>query len=267
MARNFYINGETLVYVKFGDQVRGTSSTATTVKKTASELRIGDVLSNNKIVSGITELGNGQVRITFTDGTSTVYLTSTEVEVVGIPVLTSLPGVGTRYELGLSVDPILISLEFKHKSLRADDFGEVPPEIMWMMGTATIKMNLINLDMAVLDYCVAEAMGGYQELDPSFWAGSAFGKAPCGSVLGGSRPMFEKGNHFISLNLTSPGANFPWRFRASYLEDHVEYPLGTDTTAARLLWKAIPYAARLNNPRAEYVKSRSVPIWDHVLDN
>ena len=123
-------------------------------------------------------------------------------------------------------------------------------------------MTLIHYDESLLRKCIAEAMGGGTE-------GTLVG---AGTPLGAMLPVGVNGNHYISLNISSPVLNEPWRFPASYLMTNVELPLGTGRTAARLRWRAIPYVSPQRSFASnallanDYLISAGAVLWDHTAD-
>lgn len=173
-----------------------------------------------------------------------------------------------RFELGLSSREIRITPRFVHRDINVDDFGsDIPVEVLNMMADVTIRMELVHYDKDVLDACQIESQGG----DASRTTVGSL--PPAGLPLGNFVQLLASGCHFISLNLTSPQLNFPWRFRACYLTGPpVEIPIGTERTLAQVNWRAIPYRAPTLgvivsgfSPFAE-VMSSGVPLFDRTLD-
>lgn len=145
--------------------------------------------------------------------------------------------IGNLAELGLASEGIRVEPHFGFVDMHVDDFGqEAPVDTMAMPGWATINMNLIHYDRNVLDICWREAMGWGVFSD---FAGFT---APAGKPLGGYKERFASGNHLIGLNLSSPVETFPWRFLYTHLTaPPLMIPLGTKTSIAQLVWRAIPY--------------------------
>jgi hypothetical protein len=162
-------------------------------------------------------------------------------------------------ELGLTTESVTVEPRFRYRDVGVDDFGpEVPAEVQWMLSDALIRMTLVHHDWNVLDICMIESMagggvafndGGVNLRNPaggdllflrSHLAGNL---APAGSLMGNGLPMFASGNHYVSLNLTSPVNRKPWRFRSCYLAERpVVYPVGVKCSEVQLTWRAIPYA-------------------------
>lgn len=144
-------------------------------------------------------------------------------------------------ELGLAAEKVEILPRWKHEDQYVDDFGpNVPAEVHTMLAEVTVRMTLIHYDPDVLEACVCESQGG--ELDGIM--------APPGRPLGGGVPLQTPGNHYISLGLISQFED-PYRFRASYLTtEPLSFPLGTETSAVSLSWRALPYVPALAPPDA-----------------
>lgn len=164
-------------------------------------------------------------------------------------------------ELGLTSDETWIVPHFSHRDLHIDDFGpDIPPEVLWMLSTVTIRMTLVHYDNSILRTCITESMAGGTE-------GTMVG---AGTPMGGGADIFSDKNHYISLNLLSPNLSLPWRFRSTYLaEPPVEYPLGTGASLVRLNWRAIPYypptsVGELSAGTA--YRSTGRVLWDRTLD-
>ncbi len=140
-------------------------------------------------------------------------------------------------ELGLAEGPIRVTFDYRHRDMQVDAWGrEIPVDVQWMLGAATITMNLIHFDRAVLEACQGESMGGA--------GGGAvpgtFNRA--GTRMGGGAVRFAASNHYIGLNIASPVAGLPWRFFFTYLTmQPVDWPLGTEKSSIMTTWRAIPY--------------------------
>jgi len=249
-------------------------STPTQIEKYGSELVVGDVMilnGNNETITSITinteTLSSPLLVLGFSDG-SYIALPSQIYTVVGPPQIT---GTTTGLlELGLSIDPIVIAPKFTHRDLKTDDFGpDTPADVIWYLGTALVSMNLIHYDYSVLDFCIAESMGGLQSPNSGprsgNWAGGLGGMAPAGTPLGGGSPLYSEKCHYIGLILKSPRANIQWNFPATYLaEQPFELPLGTERSVVRCRWRAIPYT--FVKGRVEQPLSRDAVLWTHPDD-
>lgn len=166
-------------------------------------------------------------------------------------------------ELGLTVDQVTVVPRWKHLDILADDFGpDIPAELMWNLADVIILMTLIHFDEGVLDRCMAQSMGGAKDDNGVLYAAGIM--AGAGRQMGAMKALFDANNHFISLNLLSPVLNRPWRFPKSVLaENPVQYPLGVEKSAVKLVWRAIPY--QVVNEDTE-VKSAGSILWDRILD-
>jgi len=165
---------------------------------------------------------------------------------------------GSLQELGLAVGPVRITFEFRHHDIIVDDFGpDIPAEVLWMLATANISTDLIHYDNDVLEDCIKQSM-----------AGANFGVfESCGTPLGGFKPIFDRDNHYISLNLLSPVLNKPWRFRTTYLTGPpLEIPIGTKVTIVRLMWRAVPYSTQIFDSPTKEPRSKGTILWDRTLD-
>jgi hypothetical protein len=174
--------------------------------------------------------------------------------------------VATLSQLGLSSKEITITPYFVHKDMIVDDFGaDAPADVQWKMAFARIRIPFIHVDKTVLGICVGESMGGSVE-------GTC---GPSGTPLGGGWPVFSSGNHLISLNIASPQLQYPWRFRATYMEGQpYEFPVGTNASIVMTNWRAIPYQPFLLNGigtsgssivGVEILSSGAV-LWDRTPD-
>jgi len=173
------------------------------------------------------------------------------------------------FQLGLSTDPIHVSLEFRHKDLIVDAQGdEIPVDVQYKLAAANISMRLIHFDPIVVQGCWRSANAGAVVVGTT-------GRA--GQRMGNNQPRFgpggANGNHYLGLNLTSPVGNIPYRFWYAYLTQRPsEYTLGTEKTILTMNWRAIPFT------QDPYGGSPSQPlttfgtgaygniIWDNTLD-
>lgn len=173
-------------------------------------------------------------------------------------------------ELGLAVDSIHVMPRFVHADVHADAFGPlVPAEVRWQLAWADVHMTLVHYDRDALDVCVGESMGGFAS---GFAAGTL---QPGGVPLGRGRAPLQSGCHYVSLNLTSPQLEYPWRFPTTYLAERpLDLPLGTKTSQTKLRWRAVPYVRPLFPPtsgdlnflQAQEVRASGAVLWDHTLD-
>lgn len=159
-------------------------------------------------------------------------------------------------QLGLSDGPIRISIEFRHKDIQVDAFGgEVPPEVQWMLASATISMTLVHFDIDVLEACIQESMS-------SSAADGTMSRA--GELMGGGVDRFGAGWSYISLGILSPVASEPWRFYASYLTGNpITVPLGIEKSLVQMNWRAIPYQL---DPWGNGTGAQGAILYDHGTD-
>lgn len=192
----------------------------------------------------------------------------TLVLVKGVGALRSdSPATPVLKELGLAEGGIIISPRFIRQDIHTDDFGStIPAEVMNLLAEVRISMTLIHTDIEVLEQCIIEAMDG------GFIDGGSEGElAGAGALMGRGKDLFgvdpdDRSNdcHYISLNLTSPVLNRPWRFPTAYLaDDPVEIPLSATASAYQVTWRAIPY--KKSSPTTE-ATSIGLSLWDHTLD-
>ncbi len=177
-------------------------------------------------------------------------------------------GGSALFELGLASEAISVTPRYVHQDVVPDDFGpNIPAEVLWMLSDLDIRIPFIHYDQDVLEACWIESMGAN---GGTFPLGTL---PPAGLPLAGYTQLQASGNHFMSLNLTSPVLGRPWRFRACYMTGPpVQIPLGTDTTVALTNWRAIPYRAPTLgtivsgfSPYTE-ITSSGVPLFDRTLD-
>ena len=147
---------------------------------------------------------------------------------------------GSVHQLGLAVEAIKVTPTFRHLDVHTDDYGhDIPPEVLWHLADARIDMTLVHYDDSLLDECVLESMGGFDDTAPGAVAGVYAG---AGLPLGGGVQRWSAGNHYITVYLSSPVQQVPWRFRTCYLEQQpFVYPLGTERSMVQLRWRAIAY--------------------------
>ncbi len=189
------------------------------------------------------------------------------VLVKGAGALLDDEGNSVVHELGLSIDRIRILPRLIHRDLTVDDYGAgVPAEVLTNLAEAQIHMTLIHYDRAILKACIAECH-----------ASSVDGTMTGAMIpLGGGRPLFSVGNHYISLSITSPSLGDPWRFPTAYLYTQpMEIPVGTEKTMVQLKWRAIPYKAPASSLLSfsgavptgfGEIKSNGGVVWDHEED-
>ena len=167
--------------------------------------------------------------------------------------------IATLSELGLSDTPIQPTLTYKHTDLSIDAFGGVagvPPDVQWMGAEMTIPMTLIHFDLSILRACIRESAAG---------AAADGTLIRAGKRVGNNLPRFDAGNHYVSLNITSPDGGLPWRFLTCYLAGQpVIFPLGVERTGVILSWRAIPYQ---QDPYGGGTGMEGAVLYDHQSDS
>lgn len=170
-------------------------------------------------------------------------------------------------ELGLADSSIRITPNFRYDDIKVDAWGEIPPEVQFMLSDVMITMTLVHFDRSVLATCLQLSQGG---------APSEGQMARAGQRLGNNQPRFgpatgspptgnNAGNNYIGLNLSSPVAGQPWRFYYTYLTGPpMEFPLGAERSVVTLHWRAIPYT---QDPYQGGLGAYGQYLWDHTLDN
>jgi hypothetical protein len=174
----------------------------------------------------------------------------------------SVGGASALHELGLTSEGVQVTPNFVHRDVNVDDFGKtVPADVAWQMADAQVSFTLIHYDRVVLEKCLREAMGGAALVGMC---------GPAGLTLGRGRALLTSGCRFVSLNLTSPVAEVPWRFPAAYLAGTpASVKLGTGRTGAVCNFRAIPYRDP-NTSVGTYdqrLHSSGAVLWDHTADD
>ena len=212
----------------------------------------------------------------------------TMVRVRGGAHRSGLP-IGDATDLGLTQDQIVITPTFYHKDMKVDDFGpDCPADVQQQLCEVNIAMTMIYYDKRALDICIDESLGGGGADDVGFLkAGSVL--APAGRLLSRFRNAYWSGWHYVAVSLVMDEGNpldLPdeFRFRQCYLaQQPFTYPIGTEVTAVRLNWRAIPYSSpwlsggtagqsgaitvdgQVWHPRNQMQSSGAV-IWDREVD-
>lgn len=166
--------------------------------------------------------------------------------------------IGSLSQLGLCSDSIRITLDFRHLDVPVDAYGQSTAETQFMGAEARIAMTLVHYDKAILNACLMESLAGA----PTY---GTIGRA--GQLMGNGLALFAaggvNGNHYISLNITSPVDGVPWQFYTSYLTaPPIEYPLGTERSLVFLNWRAIAYST---DPYNGGTGSYGVPLYSSTL--
>ncbi len=177
---------------------------------------------------------------------------------------------GNRLELGLTDDPIQMKFLMNHKDIHVDDYGPtVPAEVLWMLSEAELTMTLVHFDFQVLAQCINDSMG-YSQAVPGTDEGSMVGAGwPLGAGMEypfiGSQPNFVNSYIRVSFStaLTTSRPRRPWRFFSCYLaKEPIEFPLGSERSLVKLVWRAIPYSAPVDGD----VSSKDAKLFDHEDD-
>lgn len=167
------------------------------------------------------------------------------------------------YELGItSKGGVTITPNYKHRDYKYDDWGGiVPPNVDWMLTDAIITMQLVHFDPDVLSACISESSAG----------GAEGIMEPAGKIMGSNSAMYGSKNHYITLYLSSPQAEYPWRFIACYLYHRpMVWPLSAQRSLVDLVWRAVPYTAAQRSAggliavNAREPTSSGVKLWDHL---
>jgi hypothetical protein len=148
--------------------------------------------------------------------------------------------------------PIVVGQKNSQDSVIVDPFGpSVPVDFQYNLSEMTVSMTLIYFDPAILEECVRLSQGG----------GSAVGTMPrAGTLMGGGAARFAAGNNFIGLNLSSPVESKPWRFYSAVIGDALDWPLGTQRSSVRVVWRCIPYSVNILSGSAGAL------LFDHTAD-
>jgi len=169
----------------------------------------------------------------------------------------SSSAIGTLQQLGLSDQPIVVSIIDRRLDIQVDAWGQVPPEVQFMNAEALVQMTLVHYDRTILNACVAESMAGANA--------GAVGTLPVtGARMGNNAARFAATNHYIGLNLTSPVGGLPYRFFYSFLTGPMaEVPVGAERSIVRLNWRVIPYTT---DPYGNGAGAGGQALWDNTLD-
>jgi hypothetical protein len=180
------------------------------------------------------------------------------------PTLVTVKGnigttISTISELGLSDNPIRVSLNERHMDVNVDAYGgEIPMELQYKLVDVNINMTLMHIDPDVLDACLKETRGG---------AAAVGTLTTAGSRLGNNAARFAAAWHFVELGLTSPIGLKPWRFYNCYLTGQpLEIPLGVERSIFVVNFRCIPYT---NDPYSAGgttgLGTAGYVLWDNVI--
>lgn len=154
-------------------------------------------------------------------------------------------------QLGLTTNAIAVALHIVSKPLIVDAYGQDNPvDEQVFGGAATITMDLIHFNPAALAECVRLSF-------PSASTEGLEGRA--GTRRGGAIATGSAGNNFITLNIASPVQGLYWSFPTVYLKDDpYHFPLGTEKSVVRLIWRALAYST---DPWNGGTGSMNVPLY------
>jgi hypothetical protein len=163
-------------------------------------------------------------------------------------------------QLGLTVSPIRVTLDVRHRDINLDAWGgEIPADTQFMLAAASISMDLVHVDRDVLSACIKLGMAG------AGGVGNNEGQlARAGLRMGGGLARFASGNNYIGLNISSPVLALPYRFYFAYLTGTpVDIPLGTEKSIIVCNWRAIPYT---QDPWNSGQGATGTVLYDNTLD-
>jgi hypothetical protein len=161
-------------------------------------------------------------------------------------------------QLGLSQDAISVTEYWNLDDIGVDAYGNTgrpnPPDRQVFGGYAAIEMNLVHYDVGILQECIRLSWGG---------APAEGQQARAGTLYGGNVPLYNPGNFYISVGVSSPVGGIPWTFLACTLSERpFVYPLGTKRSVVVLRWDAIAYSV---DPWNGGTGSLGVPVYTHQL--
>ena len=172
--------------------------------------------------------------------------------------------ISARINLGLAASELKITPVFKKLDVNVNAWGDAPVDVQHMLDEVRISMDLVHFDRDVLDELIRLSMGG----------GSAvIGEVNrAGTLLGNNTARFAAGNRYVSMYISSPVSNKPWRFFYAYLADNpVDFPVGVQRSIVNCNFRAIPYTndpwgggTAQPNTVAGTGALRAV-IWDHNI--
>ena len=177
-----------------------------------------------------------------------------------------------KSELGLALGPVRILPRSLRRNIFSDYTGsDVPRDLMTNLADVNIKMTLIHYDNRILAACIAESMGrSLTDQESITDSGSEGTLTGVGTLMGGGNQLFSPGCHYLSLYLSSPVLDYPWRFFTCYLDTPpIEIPIGVQKNLVELNWKAIPYMLPTSQLRIKYISEESVSskpalLWAHT---
>lgn len=144
------------------------------------------------------------------------------------------PGLAGGAQLGLSVDPIEVTVLINSEPVIVDAYGKNNPiDEQVYGGEAMMRMNLVHFDPVFLGEVVRLSLGGTAE--------GLLGTA--GHLRGNNSVLGSSTNRLMCLSITSPLGNFlPYTFHAAYLKDQpIRFPFGAERTIVQLEWRALAY--------------------------
>ncbi len=158
-----------------------------------------------------------------------------------------------KTELGLSDQPIRVSVEYQNLGIQVNAYGQVPPERQAMGSMARVYMSLVHFDKTALRFLIQEATGGGPSIGTLGHAGTRYGG---GQVIG------HPECHYVSLGIESALGQDPWTFAYGVLANNpLEWPLGAERSIVSLSWEIVPYSV---DPWNAGQGSYGVPLWTHT---
>lgn len=173
--------------------------------------------------------------------------------------------IGVLSELGLAKDQIKITPRIGYEEVNPTGWGVSPADLNTQGGEILISCTLIDIDYDVLKVCENESRA--VEVDGTL--------APTGEFLGGLKSVHSSGNHFFTLNISSPVEQRPIRFLSVAMhETPYVLPLGNDASEVEVTFRAIPYMFSnplgVNfspvNPQFDFTINENARLWDNEED-
>ncbi len=220
--RDFQINGESMVRIKFGSHMSG---------------RVIDSYLISGYPSNLYDLGLSVDQIKIAPTFHHVEQKSDDFGPNGVPE--------TRWEIA----DCRIDMDLVHYDPDVLDACMVES-----MGGGII----VPVGSPLIPPTTAGIVGFNNAPQNSFFAGVL---PSMGTPMGGNFPPLSSGNHYMSLSILSPQGNYPYRFPTAYMPSNpLEIPLGTNKSIVRLSWRAIPYRYHvpLSNGGVSTLKSPAV---------
>jgi len=141
--------------------------------------------------------------------------------------------------LGYSQDGVTISLHYETEDIHTDYMGsKIPEDVMNLGQWATVKMNLIKYDTAILNNLQKRINDGTHGAAPNYYNGSAIGE------------LMSQCQDYVVLQIRryNPACEAAtleggWKFNATYLADIDSFKVGTRVTVHDLTFRCLPDAS------------------------